>query len=45
MARFDADFLSGPSPVGRFMEPSDELVASKAEFGSLRRKRWFGLDA
>lgn len=44
VARFDADFLSGPSPVGNFTEPSDELVASKAEFGASRRKRWFGLD-
>jgi len=44
VARFDADFLSGRSPVGNFTEPSDELVASKAEFGASRRKRWFGLD-
>ncbi|HXZ61113.1 MAG TPA: FAD-dependent oxidoreductase, partial [Acidimicrobiales bacterium] len=45
VARFDANFLSGPSPFGTFTEPSTEQVASKAEFGSSRRRRWFGLDA
>ncbi|HXY27085.1 MAG TPA: FAD-dependent oxidoreductase [Acidimicrobiales bacterium] len=45
VARFDANFLSGPSPFGTFTEASDALAASKAEFGSSRRRRWFGLDA
>jgi len=45
VARFDANFLSGPSPFGSFTEASDALAASKAEFGSSRRRRWFGLDS
>ncbi len=45
VARFDANFLSGPSPFGSFTEPSDALAASKAEFGASRRRRWFGMDA
>jgi sulfide:quinone oxidoreductase len=43
VARFEADFLGGPTPVGRFTEASAELAASKFEFGSTRRKRWFGM--
>ncbi len=45
VARFEADFLGGPTPVGRFTEPSEELARSKFEFGSTRRKRWFGMQA
>ncbi len=43
VARFDADFLSGPVPTGTFNEPSDALVAEKQQFGASRRSRWFGL--
>jgi sulfide:quinone oxidoreductase len=43
VGRVDVDFLSGPSPTGSFVEPSGALVAEKEEFGSSRRKRWFGL--
>ena len=42
VARFDVDFLSGPSPTGVFQEPSQALAASKADFGATRRARWFG---
>ena len=44
VARFDANFLSGPSPFGSFTAPSEDMAASKVEFGSSRRRRWFGLD-
>jgi sulfide:quinone oxidoreductase len=44
VARFDANFLSGPTPTGSFTAASEEIVASKVEFGASRRRRWFGLD-
>ena len=40
VARFDADFLSGPVPTGTFNEPTDALVGEKRLFGSSRRARW-----
>jgi sulfide:quinone oxidoreductase len=43
VARFEANFLGGPTPVGTFTEASEELAASKVEFGATRRQRWFGL--
>jgi sulfide:quinone oxidoreductase len=43
VARFDGDFLSGPAPVGTFIEASEEMAASKFEFGASRRRRWFGM--
>jgi len=43
VARVDADFLSGPSPTGSFVEPSVALVGEKQHFRSSRRARWFGL--
>ncbi len=45
VARFEANFLGGPTPVGTFTEASEELAASKVEFGSTRRERWFGIRA
>ncbi len=45
VARFEADFLSGPTPVGTFTEASPALAASKVEFGATRRKRWFDLES
>jgi sulfide:quinone oxidoreductase len=42
VGRVDVDFFSGPSPTGRYVEPSTELVAEKHDFGSSRRARWFG---
>ncbi|HWJ31180.1 MAG TPA: FAD-dependent oxidoreductase [Gaiellaceae bacterium] len=43
VGRVDIDFLSGPSKTGTLREPSAALVIEKAEFGSSRRRRWFGL--
>ncbi len=43
VGRVDVNFLSGPSPTGRYHEPSADLVAEKKYFGSSRRARWFGL--
>jgi sulfide:quinone oxidoreductase len=45
VARFDANFLSGPSPFGSFTEPSEAIAASKVDFGAGRRRRWFGLES
>ena len=45
VAKFDVNFLSGPSPFGVYAEPSLELAAAKAAFGSTRRARWFGSPA
>jgi len=44
VARFDANFLSGPKPFGSFTEASETMVANKAEFGASRRRRWFDLE-
>jgi len=45
VGRVDVDFLSGPSPKGTFQGPSEALAREKAEFGSSRRARWFGLSS
>jgi sulfide:quinone oxidoreductase len=45
VARFEANFLSGPTPFGTFTDGSEEIAASKVEFGATRRKRWFDLDS
>ncbi len=44
VARFEANFLSGPTPFGTFTAASEEIAASKVEFGASRRRRWFGID-
>jgi sulfide:quinone oxidoreductase len=44
VARFDANFLSGPTPFGSFSPASVDTAASKVEFGASRRRRWFGVD-
>ena len=43
VARVDVNFLSGPTPTGRYFEASTDLAAEKQHFGSSRRARWFGL--
>lgn len=43
IARVDVDFLSGPKPFGTFHGASEALRVDKEQFGSSRRKRWFGL--
>jgi sulfide:quinone oxidoreductase len=42
VAKFDVNFLGGPSPTGVYNEPSLALAAAKKEFGATRRQRWFG---
>jgi sulfide:quinone oxidoreductase len=42
VARFDVNFLGGPTPTGIFAEPSLALAAAKKDFGASRRRRWFG---
>jgi sulfide:quinone oxidoreductase len=43
VARFDANFLGGPSPFGTFTEASEDLATSKKEWAASRRQRWFGI--
>jgi sulfide:quinone oxidoreductase len=43
VARFDANFLSGPSPVAWYTEASEDLATSKKEWAASRRLRWFGI--
>ena len=42
VARADVEFLTGPSPKGRFQPPSLIHRDEKANFASTRRERWFG---
>jgi sulfide:quinone oxidoreductase len=44
VARVEVTFLTGQRPNGQFDEPSDLLLADKAEFGTSRIRRWFGRD-
>ena len=44
VARVEVTFRSGERPNGQFDEPSDLLLADKAEFGTSRIRRWFGRD-
>jgi sulfide:quinone oxidoreductase len=43
VARFDANFLSGPTPFGTFTEASEETSTAKKEWAAARRLRWFGI--
>ena len=43
VGRVDVNFFGGPTPTGRYYEPSTALVAEKIHFGASRRARWFGL--
>src|SRR5579863_303148 len=44
VARVEVTFRSGERPNGQFDEPSDLLLADKADFGASRIRRWFGRD-
>ena len=44
VAKFDVNFLGGPTPSVSFAEPSLALAAAKKDFGATRRQRWFGRD-
>jgi sulfide:quinone oxidoreductase len=44
VARVEVTFLTGQRPNGQFDEPSDLLLADKANFGTSRIRRWFGRD-
>lgn len=45
VARLDADFFGGPSPVAPLTGPNPETAAEKKAFSGVRRKRWFGQPA
>jgi sulfide:quinone oxidoreductase len=42
VGKVEANFLGGPEPTARLLEPSRELAAEKQQFGTTRRQRWFG---
>jgi sulfide:quinone oxidoreductase len=42
VAKVEANFLGGPSPVARVVGPTEALAADKETFASDRRARWFG---
>jgi sulfide:quinone oxidoreductase len=42
VGKVEANFLGGPTPTARLVEPSKETAAEKAAFGPNRRERWFG---
>jgi sulfide:quinone oxidoreductase len=42
VGKVEANFLGGPAPTARLIEPSHELAEEKKAFGSTRRERWFG---
>ena len=42
VARVDVNFLGGPAPTGVFSPGTLEHAAEKEEFGTSRRRRWFG---
>jgi len=42
VAKFDVNFLGGPSAFGEFTPASAALAEAKVQFGATRRQRWFG---
>jgi sulfide:quinone oxidoreductase len=42
VAKLDADFFGGPSPVAPLRGASEDLAREKTEFAVSRRRRWFG---
>jgi len=44
VGRVDVEFLGTGPPSGTFTPPSPAITAEKVEFGTSRRRRWFGTD-
>jgi sulfide:quinone oxidoreductase len=44
VGKVEVNFLGGPAPTARIIEPSRELAAEKKAFGAARRDDWFGRD-
>jgi sulfide:quinone oxidoreductase len=42
VAKVEANFLGGPSPMAEIVGPSEDLAAEKKKFAPTRRARWFG---
>ncbi len=42
VGKVEANFLKGPAPTAKLIEPSLEIAAEKQEFARSRRERWFG---
>lgn len=41
VGKVEANFLKGPAPTAKLIEPSLEIAAEKQQFGASRRQRWF----
>ncbi len=42
VGKVEVNFLGGPKPAARLVQPSREIAAEKKAFGADRRSRWFG---
>jgi sulfide:quinone oxidoreductase len=42
VGKVESNFLGGPAPTARLIEPSGEIAKEKKAFGSIRHERWFG---
>ena len=42
VSKVEVSFLAGDAPTAERHDPSIEYAAEKAEFGAIRRARWFG---
>jgi sulfide:quinone oxidoreductase len=42
VGKVEANFLGGPAPTARLLEPSRELASEKQAFDATHRERWFG---
>lgn len=42
VSKVEVNFLRGDAPAAQRHDPSREYAAEKAEFGAIRRARWFG---
>jgi sulfide:quinone oxidoreductase len=42
VGKVESNFLGGPAPTARLIEPSREIAEEKKVFGSIRHERWFG---
>ena len=45
VGKVEANFLGGPQPTARLVEPSREIAEEKKEFRATRMERWFGARA
>lgn len=42
VGKVEANFLKGPAPTAKLIEPSLQIAAEKQRFAAIRRQHWFG---